>query len=407
MPDDRLAPPLSTSPEPGVASPTYRQIGYEPGFDGIRATGALFAVTAHASMILLPDFDQKGLPELLPGTFVFMDAFFVLSGFLITALLLKEQHRTGGIGILAFYRRRALRLLPALWLLLVVHYIYASIVNYDMQVERETIWSVSTFTVNLRMDNILTARVATGLTQLWSLSLEEQFYLAWPLIVLFVLPLRRRLRTVTIILGSAIVIITVRRYLMWSDGVNWLRLYTHTGTRADSLLLGALVAYWWVHGRTPRKYLPAAAWVATAFIAWGVINLSVDGDFANRGGYNILATSWAVILLAALDGRWFMGRIIGARPFRAMGRLSYGLYLWHVPIQFAVAYHAQDLPPLVRFAIASALTFIAVYLSWKLVEEPLIRYKDHLEKKPALRDQGRSTEVTAGAGDPPAVVAEV
>jgi peptidoglycan/LPS O-acetylase OafA/YrhL len=384
---------MTAAAEPATTTPAYRQIGYEPGFDGIRATGALFAVTAHASMIVLPDFDSKGLPELLPGTFVFMDAFFVLSGFLITALLLKEQQRTGRISLVAFYRRRALRLLPALWVLLIAHSIYAWIVNYDMQIQRETIWSVSTFTLNFRMDNILTARVATGLTQLWSLSLEEQFYLVWPLLVIFLLPLRRRLSSATIILVSAIVFISVRRYLMWADGTDWLRLYTHTDTRADSLLLGALIAYWWVHNKTPTRYLPTAAWMAAAFIAWGVVNLSVDGDFANLGGYNLLAISWAVILLAALDGRWFMCRLIGARPFRALGRLSYGLYLWHVPIQFGVAEHARDLPPLVRFALASFLTFVAVYLSWKLVEEPLIRYKDRIERKPALREQGRSESV--------------
>jgi peptidoglycan/LPS O-acetylase OafA/YrhL len=385
----------------------YRQIGYQPGFDGIRATGALFAVTAHASMIVLPDAGQAGLPELLPGTFVFMDAFFVLSGFLITALLLKEQQRTGGISLVAFYRRRALRLLPALWLLLIAHYIYASIVNYDMQLERETAWSVSIFTLNFRMDNILTARVSQGLTQLWSLSLEEQFYLVWPLIVIFLLPLRRQLRTIVIVLVSAMVFIAVRRYFMWADGADWMRLYTHTDTRADSLLLGGLLAYLWVHNKTPTKHLPKAAWVAAAFIGWGVWHLSVDGDFANRGGYNLLALSWAVILLAALDGRWLLCRVIGSRPFLWLGGLSYGLYLWHVPIQFGVARHAQALPPLGRFALATALTFAVVLFSWTFVEQPLIKYKNRLEGKRARRNEKGSKPVTvpvAGAG-PGAVIA--
>ena len=373
----------------------YRKIGYEPGFDGIRATGAVFAVTAHASMIVLPDYEAKGLPELLPGTFVFMDAFFVLSGFLITALLLKEQLRSGRINVLAFYRRRALRLLPALWVLLIAHYIYALIVNYDMQIEKETVWSVSTFTLNFQMDNILTARVATGLTQLWSLSLEEQFYLVWPVMVIVLLPLRRSLRTTVIVLVSAMVFIAVRRYFMWADGADWLRLYTHTDTRADSLLLGALLAHLWVRNKAPTRHLPAMAWVGTAFIAWGVVNLNVSGDFSNKGGYNLLALSWAVILLAAIEGRWFMCRIITLRPLLALGRASYGLYLWHVPIQFGVAEHARHLHPAMRLALATFLTFVAVYLSWTFVEKPLINYKNRLERKPSLQKMGPSTLITA------------
>src|SRR5690606_9189448 len=107
-------------------------------------------------------------------------------------------------------------------------------------------------------------------------------------------------------------------------------------------------------------------------------------DYASKGGYNLLAISWAIILLAAIDGRWLVARIMTARPLLALGRLSYGIYLWHVPIQFAVADHTNHLPPLVRFAIANVLLAVAVVLSWKFVEEPIIRYKDRLEGKKSL-----------------------
>lgn len=384
---------MTSTPTVADGTKTFRQIGYEPGFDGIRGTGAVLAVFAHASMVVLPEPDQRGMPELLSGIFVVMDAFFVLSGFLITALLLKEQQRTGRIKFLAFYRRRAFRLIPALWVLLIVHFIYASIVNYDMQIERETIWSVSTFTLNFRMDNMLTARVATGLTQLWSLSMEEQFYLIWPLLIMVLLPLKRRLRTTVIILVTAIIAISIRRYLLWADGADWLRLYTHTDTRADSLLVGALLACLWVHGKTPKKYVPAVAWVATAFIGWGLFYLRVNGGFATKGGYNLLAIAWAVVLLATLDGRWGLTRVISSRPFLALGKVSYGIYLWHVPIMFAVADHARDQRPMVRLALSLIILAVAVVLSWKFVEEPMLRYKDRRELKPNLRDRGRSTVV--------------
>ena len=359
-----------------------RRIGYEPGFDGIRATGAIFAVTAHATMVVLPN-DNAGLPELVPGTFVFMDAFFSLSGFLITALLLKEQIDAGDskINLRGFYRRRALRLLPALWLLLVAHYLYALYAGYDMEVERNTIWAVFTFRVNLAMDHML-APLSRGLTQLWSLSLEEQFYLLWPLVTMFILPLRRSLKVTVTVLVGAMILISIRRYLMWADGTNWMRIYTHTDTRADSLLLGCLVAHLWVRHKTPVKGLVMAAWVATGFLAWSVVNLSVDGDFANKGGYTLLALAWATILLAAIDGRWIMCKVISSRPFRAMGRLSYGIYLWHLPIQIGVAEQGSNLHPLMRLVVSSVLTGVVVIASWKLVEQPIIRYKNRLEGRP-------------------------
>lgn len=376
-----------------IDEPILRHIGYEPGFDGIRGVGAVLAVVAHATMIILPSSGDMGLPTLVPGTFVFMDAFYVLSGFLITALLLKEQHKTGKISLKAFYRRRILRLLPALWLLLVVHYMYARVSNYDMEIERESIISIFTFSLNFRMDNILTARVSPGLTQMWSFSIEEQFYLIWPLIVILLLPLTRKLRTTSIVLITAIIIIGLNRFRLWSNGESWLRIYTHTDTRADSLFLGCLLGYFWVFDKYPRKYLPQFAWAATAFLGWAIVKFQPSDAFASIGGYNILAFSWAVILLATLEGKWILGRVMSSRFFRFLGTMSYGIYLWHVPIFFAVAERGEHLSSLVRLILALGIIAFAVYFSWTFVEKPFVQWKDRLENKPDIRRQGGSTVV--------------
>lgn len=372
----------------------FREIGFEPGFDGIRGIGAVFVVAVHLFMIVTPEAPRA--PSVVAGSFVFMDAFFVLSAFLITSLLLKELHRTDRISLIGFYRRRALRLLPPLALLLVVHYVYASAVGYDMERERRTIFGAATFSLNFQLDSWLSP-VSRGLTQLWSLSLEEQFYLVWPVVVTLFLPLRRSLRVVVTTLVLGIVVISVRRVYLWDQGAEWMRLYSHTDTRADSFLLGALIGQLWVRRRTPTRYLPAVAWVAVAFLAWAVLNLDVDSDFGPLGGYNVLALAWAAILLATLEGRWALCRLLETRPLLALGRLSYGIYLWHVPVQWAVADHGRNLPVGVRVVLATFLTWAATYGSWKLVEQPLIRYKNRLERS---RSQKKTAAVAVPAPAP-------
>jgi len=369
-----------------VAPSSERRIGFIPEFDGIRGFGVLFVVVGHIFLILLPS-NGAELKE-ITGTFMFMDLFFVLSGFLITALLLREQEGTGRVGLGAFYIRRAVRLLPALYLLLVAHWIYASTQgppNYPSDVERNTIFHAAVYGLNFQMNDILSP-VARGLTHLWSLGVEEQFYIVLPLVVIFLLPARRHLRTVTIVLTTAIVVVAVRRYYMWDDATTgtwgWLRLYTHTDTRADSLMIGALLAYGWVHGVTvPRKVLSAMTWGVMVFVTWVLLFVNQSDPFAYKGGFTLISLAWAVMILACVESDWALRPVLRLRPARAVGRVSYGLYLWHVPVLWAVKEHMDQQPVDAQIAVAMALTTVVVLASWFLVERPLLHWKNKMDKR--------------------------
>ena len=376
-------PPRPLEVDPSVAvkgnvdANAVLRIGYVPAFDGLRGVGAVLVVAVHLFMVVIPA--NRELPKTIPGTFVFMDMFFVLSGFLITALLLREQTDRGRISLFAFYRRRAMRLLPALYTLLAVHWLYASIVGFDPHVEHVSLLLAAFYSLNWQMKTVFSP-VADGLTQLWSLSMEEQFYLVWPLLVIAFFNMRRRLTVVVLSLVVAISVVAIRRAFLW-EGVNWLRLYTHTDTRADSLLVGALLAFLWVHGKLPRRGLVPAAWSSLVFLTLCVLFARLDRPFAYLGGFTLMAVAWAVVILAAMESDWAGNRLLRFGPIMLLGEVSYAIYLWHVPVQVAVARHGQTWSVVDRVVVSLVVTTIFVWLSWVLVEKPCLRWKDHIERR--------------------------
>ncbi len=207
--------------------------------------------------------------DFFTGGFLGVDVFFVLSGFLITALLLREQADHGGVCFGSFYARRALRLLPALFVLLMAHAIYARIAHLPSAAEISTIRAAIFYYVNwYGVWHVF--GVAQGLGHLWSLAIEEQFYLVWPTVLVLFLGLRRKTTRVTVILVAAIVTIGVHPALMWEHGTSWLFIFLRTDTRADSLLVGALLACLWVRRRTPTKGLflqPGSPVVCFSFVS--------------------------------------------------------------------------------------------------------------------------------------------
>lgn len=187
---------------PTVPVPGIRRLRYEPALDGIRGVGAILVFIVHLGMVVP---DTPSMATIVPGAYVFMDVFFVVSGFLITGLLLGEQAKAGRLHVPRFYKRRALRLLPALWAMPICHVIWAGIVGYPVvggwNVERDSLLLAAIHGLNFRLDTVL-APVALGLPHLWSLAIEEQFYIVWPFVVMLLLPVSRSLqRTVAYLLG--------------------------------------------------------------------------------------------------------------------------------------------------------------------------------------------------------------
>jgi peptidoglycan/LPS O-acetylase OafA/YrhL len=160
-------------------------------------------------------------------------------------------------------------------------------------------------------------------------------------------------------------------------------LYEHTDTRADSLLVGALLASLWVRRLTPTRGLRAAAWFGSAVLLSCVAFARIDraflpptNGFLYDGGFLVVAVASACIILATLDGRWVGTRMLEFRPLRALGRVSYGLYLWHVPVFLEVASHTTGWAVVPKVTLAWAIAFALTVASWKIVEQPFLNLKN-------------------------------
>lgn len=347
--------------------------------DGLRGVAVLTVLVHHVRSIFFGSTNAT----VLPGAFLGVDLFFVLSGFLITGLLLQEHRRHHSIRLAGFYRRRVLRLYPALLVVLVAHALYAWRSGVPASIERPTLQSILLYYSNWR-ETIL---IPEGVGHMWSLAVEEQFYLVWPLLLLGLLWLtrsRRRLLAPTVLV--MVVVVMIYRVWRWHDGMFPLWIYQRTDTRLDSLLVGALLAVA-LSGIEPsagfyarHRWVSVGAWLGLAVFLGSVLFAQVDGAFLYLGGFTLVAAACAAIVLAVLPGSpWAGARPLRFRPLCVVGIVSYGLYLWHLPVFVAVQRYGDQVPPIPRVGIALALTVLLTAGSWRFVEQPFLRWKDRLE----------------------------
>lgn len=291
-----------------------------------------------------------------------MDIFFVLSGFLITSILASEWRRAGTIDFGAFYLRRALRLFPALWLMLLA---VAFIV--PLAYIASTLLYVNNWVMGL---GFLPIEPALG--HVWSLSIEEQFYLVWPIALLVLLP-RFSPRSVALVaLGLGISSALIRAGLLVA-GASSARVYYGTDSHADGILLGSALGLAVTYGLLPvvsPRWLHVGSIAAlVVLLALGLLPVSVAGAIGQP-----IAVVFAALLLGAVvyAPTGSIPRFLAWRPLVAVGKVSYGLYLWNGPvIMFAQGTWLAD-APLVKLL----LTFGIVYLSFRFIERPFLRMKD-------------------------------
>lgn len=332
----------------------------------------LLVVISHLNL-LIPRLDITRIRLIdgaIEGGYLGVDIFFVLSGFLITTLLLQEERGTGRIRFGNFYARRALRLLPALYFMLLCHAFYTMVTDLPWEAEGDSIQAAVLYYSNWLVVFDLPS-VAIGTNHLWSLAVEEQFYLLWPAVVVGFLGLRRSAGTVTVVLLAAIVGVAVHRARLWDQGVNWLELFVRTDTRADTLLVGALLGSLWVRRATPARGVDAAAWVALVLGATYWATVEATSGVGHRGGSTLFAFAVGIVILALLNGTWGATAFFGLRSLQAVGRVSYGLYLWHFPVFHYVARYGGGWPELVRVVVAVALSTVFTLLSWFCIERPI------------------------------------
>jgi len=294
-----------------------------------------------------------------------VDLFFVLSGFLITTLLLEEHALTGSISLGGFYVRRAFRLFPALWLLLTA-YLIVGMASGRIGSPHHVLGAAA---VGLGYVENLFLAGSSGvpahyLWHLWSLSQEEQFYLLWP--ILLGLCLRRRLgtRRICLLLGGLLVAANVDRVALFATGAGSARIWFGPDTHADGLILGCLAALACTQGRTiSRTAAAAGAVVALALVAISSVKPLSDAVLLTVTAPAFPAGCALLIWHAWCNSSAKIWRALSVRPLTYIGQISYGIYLWHFPLMHAM-----------RIAPGLAMTLVVAALSHRLVETPLRRY---------------------------------
>ncbi|MBA2496432.1 MAG: acyltransferase [Acidimicrobiia bacterium] len=381
----------AAEPEPAVGlAAGVGRLGHQPGLDGLRAMAIVTIMVVHAGYLLAPTYSDR----LLPGGFIGVDLFFALSGFLITTLLIEERTTTGGTGLRAFYRRRALRLVPALVVVALVHGVWALWVGITVERELLSLLAIAFYVSN--WVQALGWPIASGMGHTWSLAIEEQFYLVWPAVFLVIARRRLAPRQVLVAIGVLVVGVCVWRAIVWTDlRPDWPRAYVRTDLRLAALLAGVALAFARAHGLLPTTLLRRLAPFAWLVFFVAVVTVHSDDDLMYFGGFSVVAAVSAVMVWSACSTP-LAGRVLSHPVAQWIGRRSYGLYLWHVPIYIAVGYaghaalfrtsnpgHPWPLAVVVGSSIVA--TFVAAALSFRFVEQPFLRRKVDGSGSPDLR----------------------
>jgi peptidoglycan/LPS O-acetylase OafA/YrhL len=368
QPMGRALPP----PPPPPPQPKRATIAHLPSIDGLRALAIAAVVFYHADM------------PWMPGGFIGVEVFLVISGFLITSLLIREYSRTRTIDIADFWARRARRLLPAMWAVIFAVTLYCAYVLPD---ELATLRGDAIAALGYAANWVLIfdhksyfeqAGRPSLLKHFWSLAIEQQFYLLWPAVFsMFLMRIPRRLAVALLVCASAASAAWMA--YLFSPDVDPSRLYFGTDTRASGILLGAALALL----QPMAANISPISWWATLREAAGIVGLGgliaaffVVDEFdppLYLGGFFLVAVATALVIAAAVaQDSPIVGKVLRTGPLRWLGLRSYSLYLWHFPV-FMVSRPELDMPltgwPALLLRLSVAM--ICAELSYRFIETPV------------------------------------
>jgi peptidoglycan/LPS O-acetylase OafA/YrhL len=354
---------------PGAQVPRIPHLG---GLDGLRAIGVMAVVLYHTEL------------GWFAGGFLGVDVFFVVSGYLITSLLLAEWRQSSGIDLAAFWLRRARRLLPAAFFLIIavltfsVLFLPDEVAGLRGNAIASFAYVTNWYLIYSRESYFQAAVRPSLLRHLWSLAVEEQFYLVWPLVFAAAMRLLKAQRlfflTVAGAAASAMLMAT-----LYQPDMDPSRVYYGTDTRAFALLIGAALSFVWTPGSLPevtgkgaRRLVDAVGIAALCVLVACFVWVNDYSPMLYRGGFVLVALVTAALVAASVHPASRLGGIaLSWRPLQWVGQRSYAIYLWHWPI-FALTRPQMDLPldgvPLLLLRLP--LTLALAELSFRFVETP-------------------------------------
>jgi len=358
-----------------AANVRERHLSYQPALDGLRGLAVAAVLAYHADL------------PFARGGFLGVDAFFVLSGYLITSLLLAEWRTNGTINLAAFWARRARRLFPALFLVLVGIAGYAVVFADPAQLDKLRSDSLATLGYFANWQLAFSGEsyfdqfsLPSPLRHTWSLAIEEQWYVVWPLLLVALLWWRRG--SLRVLLVAAVVMMAGSALLMaWlhDPQADPSRVYYGTDTRAQSLLVGAVFAmllarHGPIRAGAARLLLQLAAAACVVYVGWLWVATPDNSALLYRGGFLLSAVAVAVVITAVVQPQpGALGRLLSVGPLRGLGLISYGVYLWHWPIYLVLTPDRTGLDGTSLLVAKVALTLAIAGGSYYLVEMPVRR----------------------------------